>query len=71
MEKQRTQNSPKTILYNKITSGVIAILDFNLYYRAVVIKITWYWHKVKQVDEWHQIEDSDVNSHTFEHLFFL
>lgn len=38
---------PKTILYNKIISGGIA--DFNLYYRATMIKTTWYLHKTNRL----------------------
>jgi hypothetical protein len=39
----------KTNLNNKITSGGINILDLKLYYRAIVIKTTWYWNSDRQV----------------------
>jgi hypothetical protein len=44
----------KTILNNKRISGGITILDFRLYYRAIVIKKkkpTRYWYRDRQVDQ--------------------
>jgi hypothetical protein len=47
----------KTIPYSKRTSISIIIPDFKMKYRVIVIKITWYWYKSRQVDQWNYALD--------------
>ena len=37
--------------------GEVSILDLNIYYRATVIKILWYWLKSRCVDQWNKTAD--------------
>ena len=47
----KTQKTPSSQNNLKNRAERIACLDFRLYYKAIVIKIVWHWHRNRQRDQ--------------------
>ena len=69
MDTQKSLNS-QSMLRNKKGAGGINFPEFRLYYKAIIIKTVWYWHKNRTIDQWNKIESLEINSCTYGYLIF-
>lgn len=60
----------KVTLMKTNKAGGLTLHDFKTYYKTTVIKIRWYWHKDRLIQQWKYVREQARNNGASETTIF-
>ena len=45
-------------------------LTSDIYYKATIIKMSWYLHRHRNIDQWNMVDSSEISPLTYVYLTF-